>query len=111
MFDLLNILLFMPAEGEEGGGIMSFLPLILIIVVFYLFFIRPQMKKSKEQRKFRENLNKGDKIITIGGIHGKIVEMKEKQVIVDVGNQMKLTFDKSAIAMDSTSQLSETQRR
>ncbi len=111
MFDLLNILLFMPAEGEEGGGIMSFLPLILIIVVFYLFFIRPQMKKSKEQRKFRENLNKGDKIITIGGIHGKIVEIKEKQVVVDVGNQMKLTFDKSAIAMDSTSQLSDTQRR
>lgn len=111
MFDLLNILLFMPSEGEEGGGIMSFLPLILIIVVFYLFFIRPQMKKSKEQRKFRENLNKGDKIITIGGIHGKIVEIKEKQVVVDVGNQMKLTFDKSAIAMDSTSQLSETQRR
>ncbi len=101
----------MPSEGEEGGGIMSFLPLILIIVVFYLFFIRPQMKKSKEQRKFRENLNKGDKIITIGGIHGKIVEIKEKQVVVDVGNQMKLTFDKSAIAMDSTSQLSETQRR
>lgn len=101
----------MPAEGEEGGGIMSFLPLILIIVVFYLFFIRPQMKKSKEQRKFRENLNKGDKIITIGGIHGKIVEIKEKQVVVDVGNQMKLTFDKSAIAMDSTSQLSDTQRR
>lgn len=111
MFDLLSILLFMPAEGEEGGGIMSFLPLILIIVVFYLFFIRPQMKKSKEQRKFRENLNKGDKIITIGGIHGKIVEIKEKQVVVDVGNQMKLTFDKSAIAMDSTSQLSDTQRR
>jgi len=111
MFDLLNILLFMPAEGEEGGGIMSFLPLILIIVVFYLFFIRPQMKKSKEQRKFRENLNKGDKIITIGGIHGKIIEIKEKQVVVDVGNQMKLTFDKSAIAMDTSSQLSETQRR
>ena len=101
----------MPAEGEEGGGIMSFLPLILIIVVFYLFFIRPQMKKSKEQRKFRENLNKGDKIITIGGIHGKIIEIKEKQVVVDVGNQMKLTFDKSAIAMDTSSQLSETQRR
>jgi preprotein translocase subunit YajC len=100
----------MPPEGEEGGGIMSFLPLILIIIVFYLFFIRPQMRKSKEQKKFRESLKKGDKIVTIGGIHGKIIEMKETQVVVDVGNQMKLTFEKSAISMDTSSQLTEGRR-
>ena len=63
--NLLNILLFMPpAEGQEGGGLMSFLPLILIVLVFYLFFIRPQMKKSKDQKKFREALKKGDKILS-----------------------------------------------
>jgi len=50
----------------------QFIPLVLIIVVFYFFMIRPQLKKSKDQKKFRENIKIGDKIITIGGIHGKI---------------------------------------
>ena len=105
---LLQILLFMPPEGQEGGsGWMSFLPLLLIIVVFYLFFIRPQMKKSKEQKKFRESLKKGDPIITIGGLHGKILEIDETKVIIDAGNNVKLTFEKSAISMDNSSQLAQ----
>ena len=79
-----SILLFMPpAEGQEGGGFMSFLPLILIVLVFYLFFIRPQMKKSKDQKKYREALKKGDKIITIGGIHGKIIEVQETTFTIE----------------------------
>lgn len=92
-------------ENGEGSQLMNFLPLILIVLVFYLFFIRPQMRKSKEQRKFRENLKKGDKVVSIGGIHGKILEVDEKTVTLDVGNQQKLTFEKSAIAADSSSQL------
>ena len=92
-------------EGQEGNPLMNFLPLVLIILVFYLFFIRPQMKKSKDQRKFREALKKGDKVISIGGIHGKIIEVAEKTVTLDVGNQMKLTFEKSAIAADPSAQL------
>lgn len=83
---------------------MNFLPLILIVLVFYLFFIRPQMRKSKEQRKFREALKKGDKVVTIGGIHGKILEVGEKTVTLDVGNQSRLTFEKSAISADPSSQ-------
>ena len=106
--NLLSILLFMPSEeGGEGGGFMQFLPLLLIIVVFYLFFIRPQMKKSKDQKKFRESLKKGDKVVTIGGIHGRILELKETTAIVEVGNQIKMTLERSAIAMDNTSQLGE----
>lgn len=92
-------------EGGEGNQLMNFLPLILIILVFYLFFIRPQMKKSKDQKKFREGLKKGDKVISIGGIHGKIIEVSEKTVVLDVGNQSKLTFEKSAIAADPSAQL------
>jgi len=104
--ELSNILLFMPpSEGQEGGGIMSFLPLILIVLVFYLFFIRPQMKKSKDQKKFREALKKGDKIVTIGGIHGKIVEMQEATVTIEVEGQNRLRVEKSALAVDSTSQI------
>jgi len=104
--NLLNFLLFMPpAEGEEGGGLMSFLPLVLIVLVFYLFFIRPQMKKSKDQKKFREAIKKGDKIITIGGIHGKIVEIQETSFTIEVEGQNRLRVEKSAVAMDSSSQI------
>ena len=104
--DLLNILLFMPpAEGEEGGGLMSFLPLVLIVLVFYLFFIRPQMKKSKDQKKFRAAIKKGDKIVTIGGIHGKIIEIQETTFTIEVEGQNRLKVEKSAVAMDNTSQI------
>ena len=92
-------------EGSEGNTFMNFLPLILIVLVFYLFFIRPQMKKNKDQRKFREALKKGDKVISIGGIHGKVIEVAEKTVTLDVGNQMKMTFEKTAIAADPSAQL------
>ncbi|MGM0565355.1 MAG: preprotein translocase subunit YajC [Bacteroidota bacterium] len=103
--NLLSILLMQPpAEGGEGGGLLSFLPLILIILVFYLFFIRPQMKRSKDQRKFREALEKGQKIVTIGGIHGKILEVKDTYVLLEVEGQNKLKVEKSAIAMDSQDQ-------
>ncbi len=111
MSNFSNLLLFMQSQGQEGssgGGLLSFLPLILIILVFYLFFIRPQMRKSKEQKKFREGLKKGDKVITIGGMHGKILEVSDTTVVLDVGNQQRLTFEKSAVAMDNTSQLSES---
>jgi len=99
-----SIILMMGGQEGEGNSLMNFLPLILIILVFYLFFIRPQMKKSKEQRKFREALKKGDKVVTIGGIHGKILEVTEKTVTLDVGNQVKMTFEKSAITTDPGSQ-------
>ena len=91
-----------PQPGQQGGsGFMSLLPLLLIIVVFYFFFIRPQMKKSKDERKFRETLQKGDKIVTAGGIHGKIVEVQESTVIIEVEGQNKLKVEKSAIAMNT----------
>jgi len=108
--NLYHILLFAPPQGQEGSGgsgLMSFLPLLLIIVVFYFFFIRPQMRKSKEQKKFREALKKGDKVITIGGIHGRIAEIDETTVTLEVGNQVRITFEKSAIAMDSSSQIAQ----
>jgi preprotein translocase subunit YajC len=69
--------------------------------------IRPQMKKTKEQKKFRENLQKGQKIVTIGGIHGKIIEMQETTAIIEVEGQNRLKIEKSAIALDNSSQLQE----
>jgi preprotein translocase subunit YajC len=100
--NMLNVLLFMPASGEGGGGLAAFLPLILIILVFYMFFIRPQMKKQKDLKKFREALKKGDRIVTIGGIHGKIVEEQERTFTIEVEGQNRLKIEKSAVAMDGT---------
>lgn len=113
MTNFLYILLMTPQNTEDGGGggFISFLPLILIVVVFYLFFIRPQMKKSKEQRKFRESLKKGDKVVTIGGIHGKIIELKDTTVLLEIDGQNRLTIERSAIAMDKQSQLGGQQQR
>lgn len=90
---------------------MDFIPLILVIVVFYFFMIRPQLKKTKEQKKFRENLGKGDKIVTIGGIHGKIHDVQESTFIIEVEGGHKLKIEKSAVSMDfSSSQLGTEQK-
>jgi preprotein translocase subunit YajC len=78
--------------------------LVMILVVFYFFMIRPQMKKQKELKKFRENLKVGDKVVTIGGIHGKILEMNESTILVN-SEGSKIRFEKSAIASSSEDQL------
>lgn len=97
--NLLNIFMMMSPQGQEGGsGFMSLLPLLLIIVVFYFFFIRPQMKKAKDERKYREALKKGDKIITIGGIHGKIVDVQESTFMIEVEDGHRLKVEKTAVA-------------
>ncbi len=86
----------------QGGGLMSFLPLILIIVVFWLFMIRPQMKRQKELKKFRESLQKGDKIVTTGGIYGKVAEIQEFAIIMEVEGGVRLKIDKAAVIKDMT---------
>lgn len=96
----MNPLIILLQEKTGGDTWMSLLPLFLILIVFYFFFIRPQTKKNKEQKKFREALKKGDKVVTIGGIHGRVAEVKETTVILEVGNQLKMTVEKNAIAMD-----------
>ena len=103
-----NILLM--AGGGKTTGPMDFIPLILVIVVFYFFMIRPQLKKTKEQKKFRENIAKGDKIVTIGGIHGKIVDVQETTFIIEVEGGHKLKIEKSAVSMDSSTLLGADQK-
>lgn len=87
----------MMGAGQQGG-LASLIPMVLIIVVFYLFMIKPQMKKAKEAKKFRESLNKGDKIITIGGIHGKITEVAETTFVIETEGGAKLRIEKSAVS-------------
>jgi len=76
----------------------SLLPFLLIIVIFYLFLIRPQNKKQKETQKMLDALKKGDKVITIGGIHGTVSSVKENTVIVKVDDDCKLEFNRTAIS-------------
>lgn len=98
---MLNIILMMQPQGEEGANpLMSFLPLLLIVVVFYFFMIRPQMKRQKETRKFREGLAKNDKVVTTGGIYGKITEIKETTIILEIAKDVKIKVDKNGIVKD-----------
>ncbi len=84
------------------------LPLVGIVVVFYFFMIRPQMKKAKEQKKYIEQLKKGDKILTIGGIYGKIAEMKEDgSIVMEVEDGTKMRISKNAVSQDASASLNQ----
>ncbi|SFT49518.1 preprotein translocase subunit YajC [Lishizhenia tianjinensis] len=94
---------------QSGGGSMQSLLMILgMVVVFYFFMIRPQMKKQKEAKKFRESLTKGDKVVTIGGIHGKILEVAESTVLLECEGSTKLRVEKSALSSGAQDTLAAT---
>jgi preprotein translocase subunit YajC len=98
----LYLLQCIPQQGGEGAAtsnpLMTFLPFVAIIAIFYFLIIRPQNKKQKETQKMLSQLKKGDKIVTIGGIHGTIQAVKEQTVIVKVDEDTKLEFSRSAIS-------------
>lgn len=106
--NLLNITLLQAAQPQQGSSLSGIFMIVLIFVIFWLFFIRPQNKRAKEQQKFRENLKKGDKIVTIGGIHGKVIEVRENTVLVSVDPNASIEFEKSAI-IPSASQVGGAQ--
>jgi preprotein translocase subunit YajC len=91
-----------PAAGTAGQSnpLITFLPLILVFVVFYFFMIRPQMKKQKDMNNYRSSLQKGDKVVTTGGIYGRVAEVKDNYVMLEVGGDLKLKVDKSALIKD-----------
>ena len=101
--NLLNIFLMSAPQGSEGG-IMQFLPLILIGGVFYFFMIRPQQKKAKDAKLFHEETKKGDKIVTSGGIHGKIIEVKGTTFIVEVEGGTRMKIEQSAVSLELSAQ-------
>lgn len=103
MNQFINFMMMMPpAEGSKQNPYQPLIMIALIIVVFYFFMIRPQVKRQKEMKNFRDSLAKGDKIITTGGIYGKITAINENIVTVDVGNNVTMKIDKSAVLKDST---------
>ncbi|MDR2928358.1 MAG: preprotein translocase subunit YajC [Cytophagaceae bacterium] len=97
----MNVL-FLQAAAESPNWMMQFGPLILLVVVFYFFLIRPQQKRAKDLRSYRESLKKGDNIIVAGGIYGRVYEIKENKVVVEISDNVRITVDKSAVMMDMT---------
>lgn len=105
---LLNALTLLAADPKQGGTV-QLIMMGAIILVFWLFMIRPQAKKAKEQKKFIDNLQKGDKIVTIAGIHGVVNKINEDgtlQLEVTPGSYLKI--EKSALSMEWTAAINKT---
>lgn len=105
--NLLNVFLMMgPQDGQSSdgmGGFSTIIFMVALVAIFWLFFIRPQTKKAKEERLYRQSLTKGDKIITIGGVHGKIIEVDETTFVIETEGQGRLRIEKTAIAGGASS--------
>ncbi len=96
------------SSGSSGFGGFQFVFLGLMILVFWMFFIRPQAKRAKNQKKFIEELGKGDKIVTIAGIHGTINKVNEDGTLnIEISPGSYIKIEKSAISMDWTAQLNK----
>ena len=76
--------------------------MVLMFGILYFFMIRPQQKKAKDQKKFTEEIKKGDYVVTIGGVHGRIAELEDDTIIVEVERGARIRFSKSAVSMEST---------
>lgn len=101
----MNQLFLLSAQGQggQGGGWSMLILFVAIILVFWLFMIRPQQKKQKKVQEAREALKKGDEIITIGGIHGKIVDVRDKTFVISVEDNSHIEIEKAAVAIDENS--------
>ena len=105
MNNLFVLLQVAGQAAQEPTGMQKYSSLIfivLLVVVFWLFFIRPQSKRAKEEQKFRDSLQKGDKVVTIGGFHGKITEVKENTVMISIAPGMEAEVEKTALVKDGT---------
>ena len=95
-----NLFILMTPQGGGSGGSGMFSTLImfaLIFMIFYFMIMRPQQKRNKERQAMLDSVKKGDKVVTSGGLHGKVANVDEKTILLDVGDNIKLKFDRSAI--------------
>ena len=89
-------------QAATGSGMSSILMMVALIAIFYFFMIRPQTKKQKEIRKFRDSLSVGDKVITAGGIHGVIKEINDDHIVLEIASNVKIKIDKNSIFADAS---------
>ena len=109
----LPLLMGAPQGGEGGGAssLFSFLPLIAIVGIFYFLILRPQNKKQKETQRMLSALKKGDRVVTIGGIHGVIQSVRESTVIVKVDENVKLELNRAAVSSVSSQAKEEKEEK
>ncbi|GAB5519164.1 MAG: preprotein translocase subunit YajC [Rhodothermales bacterium] len=98
MPSMLALLFFMPPPAEGQNPLISFIPLILIFVVFYFFLIRPQKKKEQTRQSMIDAIKKGDRFITVGGVHGTVTQVDDTSVLAQVDSSTKLRIEKNAIS-------------
>lgn len=95
---ITNLIFLQATEGANaGGGMSGFIMIAAMIAIFYFFMIRPQQKKQKEIKKFREAIKKGDKVITAGGIYGRIVDVEETTFMIEIDSNVKIRIDKNSV--------------
>jgi len=97
-------------QAAGGAGYGQLIMMVGLVVVFYFFMIRPQMKKQKDHKKYVEQLGVNSKVVTTAGIHGRIVEVSDTTFLVDVGSGVRIRFDKSAIALDASKAANNTEK-
>jgi len=96
--------LFILLQTTPGSGIASFLPFLLIMVVFYFFMIRPQINRQRAEQEFQKELKKGDKVTTVGGIYGKVTGIKEGKIILEISENTKITIERNSISREKSIQ-------
>ena len=94
--------IFLQSPGASSAT--TLIMMVGMILVFYFFMIRPQTKKAKEQKNFINNLQKGDKVVTIGGVHGKITEVGETFFMIEIDNNVRIKIDKTAVSAEASKQ-------
>ena len=98
----LHIIAMAPQQGQGGGGFISTIVMFgLIIFIFYFMILRPQQKRQKERQQLLESVKKGDKVVTVGGMHGTVIGLEEKTVLIQVADNVKLKFDRTAVQVIS----------
>lgn len=104
-------MVLLQAEGGEGFLNMNLIMILLIGVVFYFFMIRPQTKRMKEHKKLIQELQKGDKVVTNGGIIGRIVEIQPDQLLIEIAPNVRVRFQKTAISLEASKTLKQEQEK
>ena len=98
---LLNTILLQAAGNADGAGMSSIIMIVAMIAIFYFFMIRPQQKRAKEIKKQREAMQKGDNVVTAGGIYGKIVEVRDDSFLIQVDSNVKIRVSRESVYPDA----------
>lgn len=101
---------FLTLLQADANSLVGFLPIIAIVAVMYFFMLRPQMKRQKEETAFRSSLEKGMKIVTIGGIHGKVLEVNETTVLIESENT-RLRIERAAVSKEMSSAVQNKEKK